>query len=231
VSCTGLEGDRHADWPALTTDAPPVSGPGVDPWLLGSVYRSDLGTYQVTYAGHPVYLFDPGPNSYRGANFYETVLPLPPWHTAWYLMNRDGLPATGQATVETEAPQAGTTYSTPKLAVEMLPGIVPGGVAVSAYKYGRDTSTASHCYAGCQRFMIPVYTVGAPIIGSGVNASEVGTITRPNGTLQVTYNGHPLYIYSAEQLLAGGSGPSTTGTAGNGEGATFDAGTFRLLNP
>jgi hypothetical protein len=83
VSCTGSELDRHADWPALTTDAPAVSGPGIAPGLLGSVYRADLGTYQVTYGGHPLYLFDPGPHSYFGANFYETVLPLPPEHTAW----------------------------------------------------------------------------------------------------------------------------------------------------
>jgi predicted lipoprotein with Yx(FWY)xxD motif len=228
ISCTGAETDPQADWPALTTDAPPVSGPGIDPRQLGSVYRTDLGTYQVTYGGHPLYLFDPGPHSYFGANFYETLLPLPPEHTAWYLISRAGLPATGPATIETEAPQPGTTYTSTKLAVEMLPNVVPGGAAVSAYSFSLDTPTKSACYAVCSRLMIPVYTVGAPVIGSGVNASAVGTITRPNGVEQVTYNGMPLYIYSQEQPLAGPGGLGTTGSAGNGDGVTAKGGPMKM---
>ena len=232
LSCTGAETDHQADWPTLTTDKPPISGRGADPRLLSSVYRSDLGTYQVTYAGSPLYLFDPGPHSYFGANFYETVSPLPPWHTAWFLMNRNGLPATGPATIETEAPVPGsTTYDTTKLAVEMLPTTAPGGVAVSAYQYSSDTTKASHCYVNCQILMIPVYTVGAPIAGMGVNPASIGTITRPNGAVQVTYNGLPLYIYNQEQPVLGAHGPSTTGTVGNGDGVTFRTGTFSLVNP
>ena len=81
--------------------------------------------------------------------------------------------------------------------------------------------------------MIPVVTVGAPIIapGSGVNASDVGTIVRPDGTEQVTYGGKPLYIFSRERPLVGSSGPSTTGTQGNGNGSTFGTGTFSLVSP
>ncbi|HEX3334483.1 MAG TPA: hypothetical protein VHS57_09085, partial [Acidimicrobiales bacterium] len=191
LSCTGAE-TGNSDWPALTTDAPPVASPGVETNLLGSVYRADLGTYQVTYAGHPLYLFAPGRQNFFGANFYETVKPLPPWHTAWYLLSPTGLPATGPATIETEAPQTGTTYSNTELAVEMLPNVVPGGVAVSAYAYSGDTSKVSKCSNACARLMIPVDTVGAPVIGSGVNASAVGTIRRLDGTEQVTYNGQPL---------------------------------------
>lgn len=231
LSCTGTETDRQADWPALTTDAPPVAGPGINPELLGSVWRADLATYQVTYAGHPLYLFVPGRRNDFGADFYETVKPLPPWHTAWDLLSPAGLPATGPATIETEAPQPGTTYSSTELAVEMLPNAVPGGAAVSAYTSSGDASNASHCSDACARFMIPVYTVGAPVIGSGVNASAVGTIMRHDGSEQVTYRGKPLYIYSQEQPLAGPHGLGTTGTAGNGNGATFGTATFSLVTP
>ncbi len=111
LSCTGTETDTSADWPAFTTTGRPIAGPGVNPWLLGSVYRPDLGTFQVTYAGHPLYLFVPAPARSFGANFYETVQPLPPWNTAWSLISPWGTPATGPATLETESPQAGTTYS------------------------------------------------------------------------------------------------------------------------
>lgn len=228
LSCTGSETDRHADWPALTTDQPPIAGPGASASLLGAIFRPDLGTYQVTYNGHPLYLFGPG---YFGANFYETVRPLPPWHTAWYLMSSTGEPATGPATIETEAPQPGATYTNTELAVEMLPNAVPGGAAVSAYTYSNDTTTASACVGACARFMIPVLTVGTPTAGSGVNADLLGTMARTDGTEQVTYNGKPLYIYSKEQPLAGSTGLITTGSGGNGNGAAYGTGTFSLVTP
>jgi len=239
LSCTGTETDPTADWPALTTDAPPISGLGAIPTELGAIWRADLNTYQVTYNGHPLYLFAPGAGNYSGANAYETVLPLPPWHTAWFLVSPSGLPATGPATLETEAPQPGTTYTSTQLAVEMLPGEVPGGAAVSAYSFSLDKATHSTCYALCMRLMIPVYTVGTPIAGTGVNASAIGTLTRPNGMQQVTYDGMPLYIYSQEQPLVNSSGLVTTGTAGNGQGVTARGGpltgnatgTFSLVTP
>jgi predicted lipoprotein with Yx(FWY)xxD motif len=228
LSCTGSETDMTADWPAFTTDAPPVAGPGVNRFLLGSVYRTDLGAFQVTYAGHPLYLFDPGPDSFFGANFFESVQPLPPEHTAWYLMSPQGTPATGPATVETEAPQSGTAYSSTELAAELLPAA--GGVAVSVYTFSGD-SHFSHCYDACARDFIPVNTVGTPTIGAGVNPSAVGVVWRADGTEQVTYDGHPLYFYSQEEPLVGPSGPIQTGTTGNGAGVHAFGGTFNLVSP
>ncbi len=231
ISCTGAESDRHADWPALTTTATPVAGPGVDAYLLGAVYRADLGTYQVTYAGHPLYLFDPGPHSFAGANFYETVLPLPPWHTAWFLLQPDGVPATGAANLETEAPQAGTTYSTTELAVEMLPGVVKGGATVSVYAFSKDAGGQSRCANACAREFIPVLTVGTPTTAAGVDAASVGTVMRQDGSTQVTYGGQPLYVYDGEQPLAGPKGLLTDGTAGNGSGVSAFGGTLSPVTP
>ncbi len=228
LSCTGTETDPSADWPAFTTEAPPVAGPGVNPLLLGAVYRTDLDAFQVTYAGHPLYLFDPGPASFAGANFFETVQPLPPENTAWFLLSPSGTPATGPATLETESPQAGATYTATELAAEMLPGT--GGAAVSVYTFSRD-SHFSTCYDACARDFIPLDTVGAPTLGAGVNPSAVGTVWRADGTRQVTYDGHPLYIYSQEQPLAGASGLVTTGTGGNGNGVSAFGGTFDLITP
>jgi predicted lipoprotein with Yx(FWY)xxD motif len=228
LSCTGSETDPSADWPAFTTEARPIAGPGVNPALLGAVYRTDLNAFQVTYAGHPLYLFDPGPDSFSGAGFYETVQPLPPEHTAWFLLSPSGDPATGAATLETESPQAGTTYNSTELATEMLPGI--GGATVSVYTFSRD-SHFSTCYDACARDFIPLETVGTPTLGAGVNPSDVGTVWRADGTRQVTYDGHPLYIYSQEQPLAGASGLVTTGTGGNGNGVCAFGGTFSLIAP
>lgn len=231
LSCTGPETDTSADWPAFTTTSYPIAGPGVNRFLLGAVYRADLGTFQVTYAGHPLYLFDPGPASFFGANFYETVQPLPPWNTAWFLISPWGTPATGPATLETESPQAGTTYSSTELGAVMLPGT--GGATVSVYSFSRDFHF-SNCYGACATEFIPLRTVGTPVLGVGVNPSAVGVIWRADGTQQVTYNGHPLYIYDQEQPLVNpGPPPSlvTNGSAGNGDGVSAFGGTFSLVSP
>jgi predicted lipoprotein with Yx(FWY)xxD motif len=232
LSCTGLETDEHADWPAFTTAGKPIAGPGVDPHLLGSVFRSDLGTFQVTYAGHPLYLFDPGPNSFFGANFFESVLPLPPWHTAWFLLSPEGVPASGSATLKTEAPQPGTTYGSTVLGTVMLPNVPPSfGITVTVYSFSGDSHGHSHCVGACARDFIPVYTSGAPTTGAGVNGTKVGVISRHGGSHQVTYDGHPLYIYSQEQPLVGEEGPISTGSVGNGNGIHAFGGTFSGVSP
>jgi hypothetical protein len=63
LTCTGPQRDLLADvssddWPALTTKTKPQAGSGVNAKLLGTIYRRGIGR-QVTYGGHPLYLFDP----------------------------------------------------------------------------------------------------------------------------------------------------------------------------
>ena len=41
----------------------------------------------------------------------------------------------------------------------------------------------------------PLLATGKPIAGKGLTASKLGTTTRSGGTRQVTYNGHPLYLF------------------------------------
>jgi predicted lipoprotein with Yx(FWY)xxD motif len=198
---------------------------------LGAVYRGDLGTWQVTYAGHPLYLFDPGPGSFQGANFIESVSPLPPWHTAWYLLSPNGTPVAGAANLEVAQPQAGTVYNSPVLGTEMLPGVVPGGATVAVYSFSADSAWVSRCEGACASDFIPDYTSAPPTWQPGVNPHGIGVIVRCDGSHQVTYHGHPLYIYSQEQPLVGSSGLVTTGSAGNGNGINAFGGTFGLVAP
>jgi len=68
----------------------------------------------------------------------------------------------------------------------------PGGRAV--YMYGPDRGSKSRCYGTCARSWHPLLTKGKPVAGSGVKTNLLGTTTRKDGSVQVTYNGHPLYF-------------------------------------
>jgi predicted lipoprotein with Yx(FWY)xxD motif len=74
-----------------------------------------------------------------------------------------------------------------------------GGVAVltnagglTLYWFAPDTPATSKCTGACAVYWPPVG--GAARAGPGVTGT-LGTITRPGGTRQATYDGHPLYSY------------------------------------
>jgi len=64
------------------------------------------------------------------------------------------------------------------------------------YVFMNDPKNTSTCEAECAQRWPPFLTAGRPIAGPGVNAALLGTIRRKDGTIQVTYNGHPLYYFS-----------------------------------
>ncbi len=63
---------------------------------------------------------------------------------------------------------------------------------LTLYSFAPDTPTASQCYGSCAAYWPPV--TGTTAAGQGL-PGKVGTITRTDGTEQLTYNGHPLYTY------------------------------------
>jgi predicted lipoprotein with Yx(FWY)xxD motif len=68
------------------------------------------------------------------------------------------------------------------------------------YVFGADRGSTSHCYGVCAAAWPPLLTKATPVAGAGVKASLLGTTTRKDGTLQATYNHHPLYYYSADKV-------------------------------
>lgn len=64
------------------------------------------------------------------------------------------------------------------------------------YDFTPDTPTSSACVSGlCVRLWPPLLTSGRPTVGRGLDQALVGTVRRPDGSLQVTYAGHPLYTW------------------------------------
>jgi predicted lipoprotein with Yx(FWY)xxD motif len=68
----------------------------------------------------------------------------------------------------------------------------------AVYIFQRDRRNRSRCYRACAREWPPVYTTSKPRARRGVKKSLLGTITRSDGRLQVTYAGKPLYYYAHE---------------------------------
>ena len=60
------------------------------------------------------------------------------------------------------------------------------------YWFAPDTPATSKCTGPCTAYWPPV--TGNPSAGPGVTG-QLGTIKRPGGDLQATYDGHPLYTY------------------------------------
>lgn len=66
------------------------------------------------------------------------------------------------------------------------------------YLFDVETTSKPTCYDVCADAWPPVLTTGDPVAGPGVERSLLATTERADGTVQVTYNDHPLYYYAHE---------------------------------
>jgi predicted lipoprotein with Yx(FWY)xxD motif len=69
----------------------------------------------------------------------------------------------------------------------------------SLYLFKADTATKSACTGACAAAWPPLLAHGKPTGAGGATASLLGTATRADGSQQVTYNGHPLYLFADDQ--------------------------------
>ena len=97
-----------------------------------------------------------------------------------------------------------------------------GGVLVDAngltlYEFDADKTAASTCYGNCAAVWPPVLTSGAPVASAGVMAALLGTSARHDGSVQVTYGGHPLYRFVSDTKPG-----DTTGEGSTSFGAGWD---------
>jgi len=75
------------------------------------------------------------------------------------------------------------------------------GAGHTLYMYVPDHQGRSTCYRVCAQQWPPLllpHGVRHPLAGPGVNDALLGTVTRSGGSVQVTYNRWPLYLYDAD---------------------------------
>jgi predicted lipoprotein with Yx(FWY)xxD motif len=110
----------------------------------------------------------------------------------------------GGAGTEADAAESppGAESGAAVLTVATAPGV--GAILVNSdgftvYDFHKDKGTTSSCYGACAGVWPPVTTEGAPQVGEGASSSQLGTTKRKDGSVQVTYAGHPLYTYAADK--------------------------------
>jgi predicted lipoprotein with Yx(FWY)xxD motif len=121
-------------------------------------------------------------------------------------------PASGSTaaggTVITTATSSGSTFLT-------------DGSGRAVYLWAKDSGNASQCSGACAGTWPPVTTASAPTASGSAKTAELGTITRSDGTKQVTYDMHPLYYFA---------GDSGAGTA-TGQGSDSFGAKWWLVSP
>ncbi|HTX30123.1 MAG TPA: hypothetical protein VMD09_01995 [Solirubrobacteraceae bacterium] len=70
-----------------------------------------------------------------------------------------------------------------------------GASGRALYLWVADSSGKSNCSGTCAKAWPPLLSSATPSGSGQVSAADLGTITRSDGTKQVTYKGHPLYYF------------------------------------
>lgn len=77
--------------------------------------------------------------------------------------------------------------------------VIVNSKGMTLYDFHKDKGTKSSCYGSCEGFWPPLTTSGEPMAKGGAQASMLGTTERKDGTMQVTYAGHPLYTFVKDE--------------------------------
>lgn len=105
-------------------------------------------------------------------------------------------PASTQASAPASTPAAaqGTSIAV-KHAGKLGTVLAAGPKRMTVYLFEADKGAASACSGACASAWPPVTTSGAPVAAHGAVTADLGTTRRSDGTMQVTYKGHPLYYF------------------------------------
>jgi predicted lipoprotein with Yx(FWY)xxD motif len=111
-----------------------------------------------------------------------------------------------------KASETGSSGTVGTAEIEGLGTVLVDSEGMTVYDFTVDEGTKSNCYGGCEAAWPPVTTTGKPTAGEGAMASALGTTKRKDGTLQVTYEGHPLYTFVGDKAPGEATGNEDEGT-------------------
>lgn len=172
------EGGCLDAWPPLTVEsADAVTKDEAIAGEVGTIERSD-GTLQVTLNGLPLYYWfqDTAPGEATGDRVGNV----------WWVVRPAGV---------YPAPIADNGF------------VLVGPTGMTLYMFTDDEQNVSNCSGDCAVNWPPLTVASEDeILGATNMAGELGTITRDDGTLQVTYNGMPLYYWKSDMARGDATG-------------------------
>lgn len=158
-------GDCEKAWPVFYAKDMLVSS-DLNAADFGTITRKG-GAMQTTYNGWPLYYWvnDKNPGDMTGEGF----------HGVWFIL---------------KVPPYTVMIGTQKPVGNYL----TDGDGKTLYYFTKDSSGMSACSGDCIKAW-PAFTADSFVVPSAMNPSDFGTITRDDGTMQVTFKGYPLYYF------------------------------------
>jgi predicted lipoprotein with Yx(FWY)xxD motif len=124
--------------------------------------------------------------------------------------------SSGSAGATTAAAASSTAHTAAELTVSSTKfgKALTDAKGSTLYLFQPDTTSKSTCYGSCATYWPPLITHGAPLATGGLDKSKLGTTTRSDGSLQVTYDGHPLYYYVGDKSRGAVTGQDVNANGG-----------------
>ena len=113
------------------------------------------------------------------------------------------------ATTSASAAPSAASSATVTVRKTKLGRILVDAQGRTLYLFQKDKSGKSACAGACAKAWPPLMTSGKPRVAGGANAKMLGTTHRASGT-QVTYDGHPLYLYIGDKKAGQTNGQGST---------------------
>lgn len=169
---------------------------GIDKALIGSIDRPD-GTKQLTIGNWPAYAYakDAKPGDVTGEAVQGT----------WWAMAPNGARAKDIG----KAAAPGTTVLK-AMDVKPFGKVLADAKGFTLYTFDKDTEGASNCNGECATLWPPV-KAEASIVAEGVDKALVGSITRQDGSKQLTVAGKPVYNYAKDTAPCQSNGENVGG--------------------
>lgn len=209
---SNCDGDCLKSYPAFVVDndKEPLAGRGVDEKLLGTISHSS-GKKQVTYNGWPLYLYseeekEDSENS-EDSEDKENILAQGKYENDRYsfLLSPEGkinfsneMTTWSLQTCGAISMSCRTRYNNTYITDQK---------GITLYAYAGDSFMKSNCNDACATEFPPYLKNATELITFGflIDSSLISTIKRPDQSLQITYNGRPLYYQKDEKIAKPGA--------------------------